>query len=320
MTDQTPSVPVVKRSVGTKARISALIGLVLGGAAMVFVAGTLVEEWDEAEAALRNAKPGWLVLAVVLAGAGMASIGVVWGRVLHRLGSGVATGRVVCWYFVGELGKYLPGGVWPVLGRGELARRGGIPRAAAYVSVGLSLGMLYLAGMFVAMGFLPFAVAGSGFTPWMLVLLALPIGVGALHHRFLEWLLGIVRRLSGRAIHFGVPRWKDSLVLVAMYVPTWLLIGSSTWAVARAISPEASFPRVMFATVLSWIAGFIAVPVPTGAGIREAVLLAASGLDGGVAAATAIVARLIFVAVDALGGLLGALGNRRGGGGDAERR
>ena len=31
------------------------------------------------------------------------------------------------WYFAGELGKYLPGGIWPVFGRGQLAyRRGGI--------------------------------------------------------------------------------------------------------------------------------------------------------------------------------------------------
>jgi len=74
-------------------------------------------------------------------------------------------------------------------------------------------------------------------------------------------------------------------------------------------------PRVVFAAVLSWVVGFLAVPVPAGAGVREAVLLAASGLDGGVAAATAIIARVIFIAVDAVGGLLGApvAGRRRAG-------
>src|SRR5690606_4799199 len=130
---------------------------------MFLVVRTLVEEWDEAEAAISDAELTWLVVAVVLATAGMARIGPVWGRVLRRFGVHVGTGRVLAWYFVGELGKYLPGGVWPVVGRGELARRGGVPRTRAYASVALSLGMLYLAAMFVAAAFLPFAVTGGGF-------------------------------------------------------------------------------------------------------------------------------------------------------------
>lgn len=298
-----------------KAVLSSLVGAVLGGVAMFLVVRTLVTEWDEAEAAISEAEWGWLVAAAVLASAGMASIGVVWGRVLHRFGVTVGTARVVAWYFVGELGKYLPGGVWPVLGRGELARRGGVPRSRAYASVGLSLGMLYLAAMFVATAFVPFAVTGGGFSPWMLCLLALPLGVVALHHSVIERLVALIGRLTRRQFSVEVPRWRESLTLVAMYVPTWIFIGGATWAVARAITPDASAPRVIFAAVLSWVVGFLAVPVPAGAGVREAVLLAASGLDGGVAAATAIIARVIFVAVDALGGLLGfpAAGRKRAG-------
>ncbi len=54
---------------------------------------------------------------------------------------------------------------------------------------------------------------------------------------------------------------------------------------------------------------------PLSAFTREAVLLATSGLDGGVAAATAIVARVIFIGVDAVGALVSAptATRRRGG-------
>lgn len=296
-----------------KAVVSSLIGVGLGGAAMFLVVRTLVSEWGEAKDAIADADLAWLVGALVLAAAGMTSIGIVWGRVLHRFGVSVPTGRVIAWYFVGELGKYLPGGVWPVLGRGELARRGGVPRSRAYASVALSLGMLYLAALFVAAAFVPFAMSGGGFSPWMLCLLALPVGVVALHHSVIERVVDVIARVTRRSLTVEVPRWRESLTLVALYVPTWLLIGGTTWAVARAITPDASLPRVMFAAVLSWVAGFLAVPVPAGAGVREAVLLASSGLDGGVAAATAIIARVIFVAVDALGGVLGmpAAGRRR---------
>lgn len=296
---------------GGRQRAMFVIGLALGGVAVGFVVRTLVTEWPRVEAEIRDAQVGWLVVALVVAAAAMASIGWAWGAVLGAMGVRVPTGRVVPWYFVGELGKYLPGGLWPVLGRGELARRGGVPRGRAYASVALSLVVLYLAAMFVAVAFLPFALSGGGFSPWMLTLLALPLGVVALHHRVLERMVGLVERVSGRALDIEVPRWGTSLGLVARYVPTWLLIGTATWAVARAVTADMSYPRVMFASVLSWIVGFLAVPVPAGAGIRETVLYAASGLPKGVAVFTAVAARLAFVLVDLFGALVSGPAARR---------
>jgi uncharacterized membrane protein YbhN (UPF0104 family) len=64
--------------------------------------------------------------------------------------------------------------------------------------------------------------------------------------------------------------------------------------------------------VLSWVVGFVLVPVPGGVGVREAVFVAAAGsLDPGIAAAAAIVARAIFVVVDALGAAIGSAALRR---------
>ncbi len=315
-----PDGGVADGATGSKGRAVAatsLVGLLLGGGAMFYVVRRLVKDWPDAHEALSNADLTWVGVAVVLAVLAMTSIGWGWRYVMRNLGVRVPIGRTIAWYFVGEMGKYLPGGVWPVLGRGELARRGGVPRSRSYTSVAMSLGLLYLAALFVAAGFLPFALAGhgGGFTPWMLFLLALPVGIVLLHHRVLERLIAFIAKVTKREIEVEIPHWKDSLLLVARYVPTWFFVGTATWAVARSLTPDASYPRVMFATVLSWTAGFLAVPVPAGAGIREAVLAASSGLDGGVAAATAIVARILFILVDVGGALISApiVGRKRGG-------
>lgn len=303
------------RAKGRAVAITSVVGLLLGGGAMFYVVRRLVKDWPDASDALAHADLRWVGLAMVLAILAMSSIGWGWRYVLQILGVRAPTGRVIAWYFVGEMGKYLPGGVWPVLGRGELARRGGVPRTRAYTSVALSLAMLYLAAMFVATGFLPFSLSGGGFSPWMLFLLALPAGVILLHHTVLARLVALVGKVTKRDIEIEIPQWRDSLLLVARYVPTWFFVGTATWAIARSLTPDASYPKVMFATVLSWIAGFLAVPVPAGAGIREAVLAATSGLDGGVAAATAIVARIMFILVDVGGALISApfAGRKRGG-------
>ncbi|MEZ5177718.1 MAG: lysylphosphatidylglycerol synthase transmembrane domain-containing protein [Acidimicrobiales bacterium] len=287
---------------GRAARLMALAGLVFGGLAVAFVVRTLVHEWPRVSDDLSNADLRFLALAFACAALGMTSIGWAWRSVMQVLGVDAPLSRVIPWYYVGELGKYVPGGIWPVLGRGELARNGGVPRSRAYASVAMSLGVLYLAAMFVAAAFLPFGLSGgTGFSPWMLALLALPVGVVALHHEVLERVVRLVGRLTGRTIDLPIPVWRDSLMLVARYVPTWLFIGTATWAVGRATTTDISYPRVMFATILSWVVGFLAVPVPSGAGIREAVLYATSGLTKSQSVFTAVTARMAFVLVDVLG-------------------
>jgi uncharacterized membrane protein YbhN (UPF0104 family) len=289
-----------KRAVG----LSTVAGAVLGGLAVVFVIHSLVSDWSEVSDRLADASWGWMVGGFVLAAAAMVCMGWSWRYVFRLLGVEVHGTRVTAWYFVGELGKYLPGGIWPVLGRGEVSRRGGVPRTRAYASVALSLAVLYLAAMFVAVALLPFALSGGGFSPWMLFLLALPVGLALLHHNVLEWLLERLRKATKRDITLEVPRWGDTVQVVVRYFPAWVCVGASTWMVARALTPHPSIPQVMFAAVLSWIAGFLAVPVPAGFGIREAVMVAASGL-GGLGAATAVATRLLFIVVDFAGALIG---------------
>jgi uncharacterized membrane protein YbhN (UPF0104 family) len=219
--------------------------------------------------------------------------------------------QIVSRYFVGEIGKYVPGGVWPILGRGELAARWGLRRTSAYSSVLLSLLALYLAAMLVVTAGLPALLSGDDGSGPVAVLLLLPLGLAALHPRVIGVATGLVGRLTSRTIAVDVPTWGASVALVARYVPSWLAIGAATWAVARALDPSAGLVEVGAAAVLSWLVGFVLVPVPGGVGVREAAFVAAAGsLDPGIAAAVAVGARAIFVVVDALGAVIGSVAMR----------
>ncbi len=269
---------------------------------VAFVGRELAAEWDRAGDAVADAHLGCPAAGPVPAAGGMAAIAVVWTDVLDALGVHRRRRDVVAWYFLGELGKYVPGGVWPVIGRGELARRGGVERATSYGSVVLSLLALYLAALATAAVAVPAALAGDGGpTAAIALVLLLPLGLAALHHRVLDPLLGWVRRRTGRAVALDVPRWGTTLALVARYVPAWLLVGGATWAVARALTPDPSLARIVLATALSWTAGSLAVPVPAGAGVREAVFVPVAGLPGALAATVAIAARLAFIVADGAG-------------------
>jgi hypothetical protein len=292
--------------------LPALIGLVIGGVCIAFVVARIADQWSQVRDQIAGAEPGWIVAAILCAAAGMTWIAACWRRAMGLLGPPPDRGPTIAWYFTGEIGKYVPGGVWPVLGRGELARRGGVPRHRAYPSVGLSLAALYLAALAVAAVLVPLDLAKQSESPAALaLLLLLPLGLAALHPRVLGWGRDLLVRVTGRGAEIAIPPWRATVAVVASYLPAWLFIWAATWCTARALLPHPPVLRIGVATTLSWTAGFVAVPVPAGAGVREAVFVAASGLPAGIGATIAVGSRLAFLLVDVAGAALTVPWHRR---------
>jgi uncharacterized membrane protein YbhN (UPF0104 family) len=288
--------------------LSALAGTVVAVVCIGFVVARMTSQWSEIRDEIAGASLGWIVAAGLAAVVAMAWIASCWQRVLGLLGPKPDRGRTMAWYFAGEIGKYVPGAVWPVLGRGELAHRGGVPRHRAYPSVGLSLAALYLAALALAAALVPLDLAKQAESPGALALLALlPVGLVALHPRVLTAARDLLVRSTGRGADITVPRWRATVGVVACYVPAWLGIWAATWCVARALVSDPPLLRIGVATALSWTAGFVAVPVPAGAGVREAVFVAASGLPVGIGATIAVGSRLVFLLVDVAGAGVAAL-------------
>ncbi len=291
---------------------SAAAGVVIGLTCAAFVFERMTVQWAEVRDHVSEASAGWIVAGVVCAAAGMTWIAGCWRRAIGLSGPPPGLRAAIAWYFTGEIGKYVPGAVWPVLGRGELARRGGVPRARAYPSVGLSLVALYLAALCVASVLVPLDIAKQSQSPGALALLALlPVGLAVLHPRVLGWGRDRVARLAGLGDGIVVPPWRATVGLVLAYVPAWLFIWAATWCVARALLPHPPALRIGIATTLSWTAGFVAVPVPAGAGVREAVFIAAAGLPAGLGATIAVGSRLVFLLVDVAGATVTSPWHRR---------
>ena len=305
----------VPAAAGTPNRRSTIIKVVSGlvaAAALGLCAVTLVREWGTISSAVSDANPGLLVLALVCSAAGMVALSLLWRACLVQFGSRLPFVTVSSWFFAGELGKYIPGGVWPVLGRGELSRReGGVPRSVAYTTTLLSMGLMCVGAAVVCGLLAPFLATDGGATgPVFLLLLLIPAGIAAMHPAVIGKVFGLARRVTKGRIDMVPLSWSKMLTLTAKSLPTWLLIGAAadvvTWSLGYSFNPA----RVAFAAIAAWIIGFLAVPVPAGAGVREVVFVAAAGLATGPAIAVAAVARLLLIVVDAAGGVSGLLAIR----------
>ncbi|MBA2417184.1 MAG: flippase-like domain-containing protein [Geodermatophilaceae bacterium] len=281
----------------------------LGIAVAVLAVGlclkTLVDQWSSIGPALRQTRAEWMVLAGLCSAVGMVGLAVLWWRCLRLYGTRTRLSDTTAWYFAGELGKYLPGGVWSVLGRGELAQRGGVGRGHAYSTTLVSYASMCIAAAIVCGGLAPLAARDGGLEWGWAALALVPLGCLAVHPSVVGPVLSAVARLTRGRLVLAVRPWGSMLGLVLWSAPTWILIGAASCAVTAALGYDQQPARVAFAAVAAWILGFLAVPVPAGAGVRELVFVVLSGLAAGPATAVAALARLLLVAVDALGGLVG---------------
>ena len=286
-------------------------GVAAALAAVALCAKALADDWDTVRHSIAHANLGWIAVALCCGAAGMTCLGMLWWSCLQVFGDPQRRRHAVAWYFGGELGKYLPGGIWPVLGRGELAQRAGVRRSSAYATTLLSYAVMCIAAAVVCVVLAPFA-AGYHRLGWGWATLAvIPVGIAAVHPAILGRALALVQRLTRGRVALGPPPWPAMISLIVRAIPTWVLVGAASVAVTEALGYDQHPARVAFAAVAAWILGFLAVPVPAGAGLRELVFVAFSGLAGGPAAAVAAIARLLLIVVDAIGGLLGLWFARR---------
>lgn len=293
-------------------RIVRALGIVLALVALGFCFLALYRDGDEVLDSLHDANPVLIGLGVVLSFGSMGWLAVLWHRCLRALGAPVRVADVLGWYFTGELGKYVPGGVWQVVGRSELAHQHGrVGRRPAYASTLLAYAVMCL-GAFVVCGVAsPWLALGEHGSPWAWCLAVGAVSVPVVTHpRVLGLVLSVASRLTRRRAELEPLPWVTMLGLVAWSLPAWAMLGAASSALALALGHDEHVVRVAVAAVAAWLIGFLAVPVPAGAGIREVVFATFSGMATGPAVAVALASRVVLILVDAVGGLVSIVWRR----------
>ena len=93
-----------------RSRLANLLGIAIGVAGLAFVAVRIVQDREAIADAVESSDPVWLVVAVVSGLAAMALLGINWLLIVRHGGAPAPWRRGLYWFFVGQLGKYVPGG------------------------------------------------------------------------------------------------------------------------------------------------------------------------------------------------------------------
>lgn len=267
---------------------------------LAFVVVFVVQEWDAFVEGVRRLDAASVVGAVlaILVGLGCAMLS--WRAVLAGLGSRLPVPAAARVYFLGQLGKYVPGSVWPIVAQAELSREYGVPRArAGFASVTQMLVGLVV-GVCVAGSTLALASSEALADYWWLLLVALA-GVAVLVPPVFNRLVALAMRLTRRA-PAGQVSGRAILASALWCVGMWAAFGVHVWLLASAIgaAPENLLLLSTGGYALAWVVGFVIVFLPAGAGAREAALVLALApvLPREDALVVAIVSRVLMLVGD----------------------
>jgi hypothetical protein len=257
---------------GPTARRTALVVLLLAGLSLAVL--SLAGQWSDVRVGARQLSVGPVVGAFtsVLASLWLAMLS--WRAMLQGLGTEVPVRAAAKIFFVGQLGKYVPGSVWPVLAQMELGAAYGLSRKAIGTASLLALGIAVPVALAIGLLAVPALLSAEGWA-YLLLFLALPLAAVLLSPPVLNLLLDRALRLA-RSSPLPQRLTGATIVRVALYAAGGhLLLGLQAYLLARDLGASGSLllPLAVGAFALASSAGVLALPVPAGAGVREAVLV-----------------------------------------------
>lgn len=252
-----------------------------------FVHGTVRQGFDELEQHEWHVSPLWLIAAGAIYALALTPMGWYWRRALAALGCPAPLVNALFAYFLGHIGKYVPGKAMSVILRVAAVRKWVPSMRIALISTLLETLTMMAVGACLAAVLSIFVLRLD-----TIVSLA---AVGMALTTLIPTLPPVARRLSTLGLNRTNPSTAatPTVAEIAARLPEinfrllaqgwlaaaicWFLQAISLWAMLRAIgvdslSPASDLPTLLAAVSFSVVAGFVS-QIPAGLGVRDALLM-----------------------------------------------
>lgn len=280
-----------------------LLHTAIAGVVAVFFGLAIVDAWRRTDGTL----PPWprAIGAGALWWLGLAAAGLGWAALLDG-----PRRRHIAALVVTQPAKYVPGGVWQAAGQVGIARGSGIkPRNAAVAFSVFAVSQVCAGAVFaLTLGL----TGGWGGPAARIALVVASLATLLLLDR--RWMAAAINRLPqlrGEPVRLPAQSsiliaWAGNTVALAASSVGYLLLLDGTTGNSQVL-----LTILAFAT--AWAIGFLAIPFPSGLGIREAALV---GILGAATPASLIVVasiyhRLVTIAAEGLAAIPAAIALRR---------
>ena len=255
----------------TRGPVATALGFLLVAVCLGFVAYRVAAGWPDLARREWALSPGLAAVSLGLLLFHYLFGAWAWQAVFRSLGERTSFANTFAILYTAQIGKYIPGKIWMILGQVYLAERLGHRKASALTAgvlqnlCGTSAALFIVAGSLLILGKQPL-VAGTCLViahVLILLLLAAPARVENLVNRFR-------RRRDLEPVRIAVGRAATLKVFLFMALAWTFHCAAFAFLVASVtkVGPGAFF-ELSFAYALSYIVAFYTIIVPGGLGVRE---------------------------------------------------
>ena len=266
----------------SKPWIKRVAGVVITAAIFWWMLKPITRHWDEVKFRVMAISWGRFAIAAVMFAVFLFVFrATTWRWLLVGMGERLPVAAAARIWSVSELARYLPGGIWQVLGRIYMVKQYGVRGSVCTASQLLELSLFLLSNVLLSLACLVWFGIKKFEGPaerWLYLAMALvPVLMVVLHPKVLYAIIDramiwmkkppVERRLRfGELVGLlgwciGGLLWQSLAIWLLVEEPLNLKL-AKWWVVAGAYA-------------LAWCAGFLAVWAPGGIGVRELVFMAA---------------------------------------------
>lgn len=263
--------------------------------------GVSVRDLQSLDARWWSPSLGMLALASAVLILGYAVSAVLWSEMVADLGGRrIPRLRAIPLFLTANLGRYIPGKVWQILGLTYLSRAEGVrARVAGAAAI---LGQLFALGGAALLGSAALAQGSSWHRAVAGVSAAVlaTMSVGFFVPTFRKRALALLERWGDT--EFDKPRIGAGFGIrwALVYLVNWVIYAGAFWLFVRSYEPSIGFLETGPAFAAAYLLGYVFLPAPAGIGVREAslttLLSPALGVSG--ALAIAVTSRLWLTVVE----------------------
>lgn len=272
----------------------------------------LYKQWKSVEASLTSINWSNVAIGSVVQLAGLPLMGVISWVVLRHLNTNRPLHKVTGIYFISQVAKYLPGGIWAFPGRAVAYQAIGVEKVTSVLSVIRELIVLFLGAALIGLLGLIQGLPISdwiNFTTLFGILVCILLVILTQLPGFWKVLKGLklLKKVNLTFFESGQSqldlRWLGYALIVSLLY--WIITGIGFYYITLAVTSNgASLTWLQSASIfsLAWCAGFVIVLAPAGIGIRESAIafLLSQTMTIGEALSVAIVARLWWTVTEAI--------------------
>lgn len=254
---------------------------IIYGFVAVFIYSTLRDNYEEVKR-YRVDKVWLLIPSTLVFSIQVFANAWIWNVLMRMTKQTVSNWNSIVVYISSFVIRYIPGSVWAVAARATMNNVHGVKAMISiwgwvienvtFMLVGLVMSVLVLMNV-------------EGVPQWVVVMVFVGIPASFLFLMRYEWVEKIVEivgrkvfpnKVADEVVKFDLSV-KDRLKLIGLFALSWLIFSVHFYIVADAVASVSldSFFLLAGVNALAWCIGFVVIVAPSGAGIKEAVIILA---------------------------------------------